>query len=485
MANKELPHHVSSISIEDLFGRYSYSMPAENQELNDLNILYGNNGAGKTTLLSLLYHMISPLDKREHRTKIAEIPFSNLIVKLSDGTTIQAKNNSQLLIGPVHFSIQRSGQQKIEWNFSPSNDRNAIQVEDLPDNIIIKKLPMSIRDDVARAIAQRNFHAALGKLEVTTYMLTSDRILMSDSLVTNEMGARSDTRNRARLSEIVADSRVDSVFEAMKSASTWVQRKYLEKNFGGSESSKSLYEGVISRIANTTSKTKTGLNRNQETLVIEELTTMVRDLDKRSKELAKYGLGSSEISPEMAATISATKGNKLNLINSILQPYLAGLTARLNDVYPLYLLVDTFVTQVNKFLRDKKLVYSLRTGFRILVDPVATRSQQIPPAQLSSGEQQLILLFCYVLISRDKPSVFIIDEPEISLNIVWQRMLIGSLRELVNEAEIQFIFASHSMEILSKHKDRVISMSRRVVNELAEMPSKDQDHTASKSWKTS
>lgn len=314
-------------------------MPAPDQYLTELNILYGNNGAGKTTLLNLLFHMLSPSDRREHRTKIAETPFSYLEVTLNDGTSIQAKKNSQLLVGPIQFSITKPGKSKIEWQFSPGAERNSIKIEDLPSDIDVKKLPSSLREDVTRAIAKRDFHRALDDIEVVTYMLTSDRMLMGDSLEPQEVMARPDARGRTRLAEMVSENRTESVFEAMKSASLWVQKKYFERSHGGGESSKSLYEAVIERIANTTNKTKTGLNKSQEESAISSLTEIIIDLDKRSRELAKYGLGGNAISPEIAKTIAQTKGNKLNLINSILEPYLSGYKSRIDGIYPLYLLI--------------------------------------------------------------------------------------------------------------------------------------------------
>ena len=51
-----------------------------------------------------------------------------------------------------------------------------------------------------------------------------------------------------------------------------------------------------------------------------------------------------------------------------------------------------------------------------------------------------------------------IDEPEISLNIKWQRIIINSLLDITNEANIQFIFASHSLEIISQHRNRVAKL---------------------------
>jgi len=75
---------------------------------------------------------------------------------------------------------------------------------------------------------------------------------------------------------------------------------------------------------------------------------------------------------------------------------------------------------------------------------------------LSSGEQQLLLLFCNTLVSRARPSIFIIDEPEISLNVKWQRKLVQNLLDVSQGGNTQFIFASHSIELLTQHRDKVV-----------------------------
>lgn len=161
----------------------------------------------------------------------------------------------------------------------------------------------------------------------------------------------------------------------------------------------------------------------------------------------------------MLPIIASCKGNRLELINNILEPYLAGVRARLDAIMPTYAIVHNFVSSINKFFSDKELSYSVLTGFKICIkSPEEGPQQELQPAQLSSGEQQLMLLFCHVLTARDKPSIFIIDEPEISLNILWQRMLIASLKEIAKGSDIQFFFASHSFEILAKHQKRVVSL---------------------------
>ena len=110
-------------------------------------------------------------------------------------------------------------------------------------------------------------------------------------------------------------------------------------------------------------------------------------------------------------------------------------------------------------MTDKEIRFQLSQGFMI----INRFGDILQPAQLSSGEQQLLLLFCYVLVARDTPSIFMIDEPEISLNIKWQRIIINSLLDITDGANIQFIFASHSLEIISQHRHRVVKLENENV----------------------
>ena len=55
-------------------------------------------------------------------------------------------------------------------------------------------------------------------------------------------------------------------------------------------------------------------------------------------------------------------------------------------------------------------------------------------------------------------TIFIIDEPEISLNVKWQRQLIHALLELTKGSQVQFILATHSMELLSQYMGHVIKL---------------------------
>jgi len=73
----------------------------------------------------------------------------------------------------------------------------------------------------------------------------------------------------------------------------------------------------------------------------------------------------------------------------------------------------------------------------------------IPLASLSSGEKQAMLIFIDALLADE--SSLIIDEPEISLHIDWQRRLVSDMRLLNPSAQI--ILATHSPEIMADIPD--------------------------------
>ena len=66
---------------------------------------------------------------------------------------------------------------------------------------------------------------------------------------------------------------------------------------------------------------------------------------------------------------------------------------------------------------------------------------------MSSGEKQIIIVLLSALLQDDKPFIFLMDEPEISLHTDWQEQLIGTILKLNKNAQI--IMATHSPFLIS------------------------------------
>lgn len=73
---------------------------------------------------------------------------------------------------------------------------------------------------------------------------------------------------------------------------------------------------------------------------------------------------------------------------------------------------------------------------------------------LSAGEKQMLSFIAYNAFHRD--SIVIIDEPELSLHVDWQRQLFPML--LSQQTSNQFIIATHSPFIYSKYPDKEIQI---------------------------
>ena len=108
---------------------------------------------------------------------------------------------------------------------------------------------------------------------------------------------------------------------------------------------------------------------------------------------------------------------------------------------------EIYLGQIEKFLKKKI------TGIHSQIN----RDEKIFNFdELSSGEKQILILLSEALLQKNDKSLFIADEPELSLHISWQREIINAIHSLNPNA--QLIFATHSPEVVSLWKDYVINM---------------------------
>lgn len=90
--------------------------------------------------------------------------------------------------------------------------------------------------------------------------------------------------------------------------------------------------------------------------------------------------------------------------------------------------------------------------------------QKITTNQLSSGEKQMLLILLKTLLQNEKPTIFFMDEPELSLHTDWQEKLIENIRKLNSNAQI--IIATHSPSIVvDGWMDKVFEMPEIIVKE--------------------
>jgi hypothetical protein len=92
--------------------------------------------------------------------------------------------------------------------------------------------------------------------------------------------------------------------------------------------------------------------------------------------------------------------------------------------------VSAFCDLCSEYIVDKRFVYDSATfGFRIVPINELDKDSKIDLSDLSSGEKQIVSLFSHLYLSGKQRYFVLIDEPELSLSVPWQKRFLVDIRK--------------------------------------------------------
>lgn len=433
---------IKSIIVEKLFGRYDYELSIPSDANENVFILYGDNGTGKSTILRLMYHLLSTEVGRSHKSYIANIVFKSLTITFDDNIIVRVHRNddNEDLIGNYWLSYKNEDvyvecEMPCEWDeethqyrvnfFSPSNPSN-----------------------------RKSYHQIIKELQIFNVFYISDK---------RNNNSREDADPRLRRFRPVEDP----VEKEMALLHDWIISQALEASKKGEEGTSDIYVKILSKLCSRKQK-------DAQVYTYEGTKNEIIDLIARVHSYSQLGFISESGFKEVYEKLnSVLKTNQSNAA-IILRPYIDIQKNRIDALDNLFDTIIYLTKSLNDYLYKKRVIYSVARGFKFYQQRTETKLQQsalieskdeIDVKRLSSGERQLLILFSMVIRNSNACPIIIIDEPEISLNIKWQRRLLSTLSYFVRDTRTQFMLATHSFEILASHLNNTVRVGDSYIPE--------------------
>jgi predicted ATP-binding protein involved in virulence len=186
-------------------------------------------------------------------------------------------------------------------------------------------------------------------------------------------------------------------------------------------------------------------------LSVDELKTDLQDLQEKREKLSGYNLLASE---------DYVAGFKE--LDDIQETDTKVLTLYVLDTRKKLFVYDDILKRIelfsdilnNKRLSFKKVKIDSEKGFIFETN----HGKPLKLTQLSSGEQHQIVLIYELIFNVKNNALVLIDEPEISLHVAWQKEFLNDLKMIVEIQDMSVIIATHSPQIIDNRWDLTIDL---------------------------
>lgn len=140
---------------------------------------------------------------------------------------------------------------------------------------------------------------------------------------------------------------------------------------------------------------------------------------------------------------------------SVMTLYVHDTTQKLDELDDLLRRIELLRDNVNNKFRHKSIKFDRENGFTAM----GSDGRPLDLNSLSSGEQHELVLL-YDLLFRVQPNTLVlIDEPELSLHVRWQKRFLPDLLEIVDTARFDALVATHSPFIVGSHHNLMVPLS--------------------------
>lgn len=457
---------ITKVSVKKLFGVFDHEIPLKDSRIT---IIHGPNGFGKTVLLTMIHGLFNSKYKI-----FSDIPFEEFRIEFED--------DEGIYIQPF---LEDDDQERDDTS-TPYAIRPYQAVDEPPYVFIIRHLqggevvdePSYVSDvqasefrrevdsipELDRIGSNRWLNVHTGSIltmegAIETYNLGSKLYSKSDpkwfkqikkKISTTFIQAqrlqsqmipdpsRSFYRRREALaaigpaveeysSEIVKKIRTTS--DVYEKQSQVKERSFPGRVIGGSSYPK--FRDLYERLAELESKRKDFMELG------------LLDVDKNTPDI-----------PQLSSEQENTGRDLEDLAEKFFSTYVQDIEDKLSEFDEISKQLRLLKEIINNRFQHKQFTINKQGGFIIL----SSDNDSIPIASLSSGEQHELVLFYRLLFHVQPNSLILIDEPELSLHVDWQRNFLNDIQRITELRDFDVLMATHSPMIIQDKWDWMVGL---------------------------
>ncbi len=425
--------NISNISIIGLYKIYNYNIPIAGDKL----ILVGENGSMKTTIISMIYYLLSC-----QWSKLYEYNFKAIELTANDEKLIVAHDDIDKFYKLAEINakyerfmpkslVKKITSAVIDMGFVNKIDKFEFFRTIERDYKIPKHFIADYSEEISKYINKTNLRlpAVAEKIKKelkaqVIYLPTYRRIEQELRAILPHLMPVDEANDRRMLGvkiEQDIDVRSNDYIELVKFGmedvvglinKTMDNMKEFIRNELSTLTGTYLQDVISGKYKNVKPEALHNIN-------VEALESILDRIDERilpteEKERLKHRI------------IEISKLTKLSAEKKISAHFILKLYELLKQQHKREKNIYEFVSICNKYISDKKLKYN-NNNFTIKIFLSTLSSGEIEFKSLSSGEKQIVSLFCHILLSENKKFFILIDEPELSLSVKWQSMLLPDI----------------------------------------------------------
>jgi ABC-type Mn2+/Zn2+ transport system ATPase subunit len=425
------------VRVKGLFNTFELDVPIEKNTL----ILVGENGSGKSTLINLIYYALTAQWGR-----LIELPFQTCIITIGDTDyPIEKKRmpiskksgvltyfEQRLSKNDLNALLKSLAENSFQYWFSKKGRDKAKELR-TTFSLSPQSFPLDAIVDLAQQVSLFTKQHLVGTKAL-------DKVLNSNEKE-QVLFLPTYRRIEKELSDVLPNLNVEETLSSYtNSRKSRQQAAYIELvEFGMTDVARAFKFALTDLDQHFRSELNRftgfhlhdilqGLHRNVDTsqLATDEVAgTVDLMLSRIGEEIL-----SKDDRQKLRDLVNKVRSDQdLDVEQSISALFLISLVGLHKNQQEREIPIRNLVELVNKYLSNKHLEFN-PTAFELAIQRTDTsNSCEVPLHGLSSGEKQIVSLFSHVFLSGYQEYFVVIDEPELSISVPWQRRFLQDLKE--------------------------------------------------------